>query len=73
MFGLPRFMFAAAVVTAVLMLGCRSQSQMENRRPSWINASLSKMETELAAKYGAGQRPRIQRGLKQVADFWIGD
>ncbi len=44
---------------------------MENRRPSGINNSVSKMEKELAAKYGAAQRPRIQRGLKQVAGFWI--
>lgn len=71
MFGVSRFMFAAAVVAVVLMLGCRSQTQMENRRPSWVNNSVSKMETELAAKYGAEQRPRIQRGLKQVAEFWI--
>jgi hypothetical protein len=36
-----------------------------------MNNSVSKMETELAAKYGAAQRPHIQRGLKQVANFWI--
>ena len=67
MIGLSRFMAAAAV----LLVGCRSQSQMENHRPPWINTSVSKIETELAAKYGAGQRPRIQRGLQQVAEFWI--
>ena len=66
-----RELLRMALVAAVLLLGCRSQSQMENRRPSGINNSVSKMETELAAKYGAAQRPRIQRGLKQVADFWI--
>ncbi len=71
MLGLSRFMVAAAVVAAVLLVGCRSQSKMENRRPSWVNNSVSKMETELAARYGAAQRPRIQRGLKQVANFWI--
>jgi hypothetical protein len=72
MFGLSRFLFSTAVVAAVLLVGCRSQSPMENRRPGWIDNSVSKMETELAAKYGADQRLRIQRGLKQVAEFWIG-
>lgn len=26
--------------------------------------------TELVGKYGEAQRPRIERGIKQVADFW---
>lgn len=28
------------------------------------------LENELVAKYGEGQRARIQRGIKQVSDFW---
>jgi hypothetical protein len=31
---------------------------------------MSKLETELIAKYGQSQRERIQRGLKQVTSFW---
>ncbi len=31
---------------------------------------MSKLETELVARYGDAQRPRIQRGLRQVASFW---
>jgi hypothetical protein len=58
------------VAAAALTIGCRSQPRMENRRPSWMDGSISKMETELTAKYGEAQRPRLQRGLKQVADFW---
>ena len=38
--------------------------------PSWMNASSAKLEAELVAKYGESQRPRAQRGLHQVADFW---
>ena len=30
----------------------------------------SRLETELVAKYGEAQRPRIVRGIKQVSDFW---
>jgi len=31
---------------------------------------MSKLETELSARYGDVQRPRIQRGLRQAASFW---
>ncbi|MBA3914615.1 MAG: hypothetical protein H0X25_12375 [Acidobacteriales bacterium] len=36
-------------------------------------ASIAKMQTALAAKYGDAQKPRIDRGLKQVAEFWRDD
>lgn len=36
----------------------------------WLKESMTKLETELIAKYGEGQRARLQRGLKQVASFW---
>lgn len=39
----------------------------------WLNESVRKLETELTAKYGEGQRARLQRGLKQVASFWRGE
>ena len=35
-----------------------------------MHPSVTKLETELAARYGEQQRPRIQQGLKQVFDFW---
>ena len=38
--------------------------------PAAMNLPLPKVESDLVAKYGEAQRPRIQRGLKQVADFW---
>ena len=37
---------------------------------SWKKEAMSRLETELIAKYGSSQRERIQRGLKQVTDFW---
>ncbi|MFI5112701.1 MAG: hypothetical protein ACHP9S_07740 [Terriglobales bacterium] len=39
-------------------------------RAPWLDAAQSKMESELAAKYGEGQRERARRGLKQVGEFW---
>jgi hypothetical protein len=35
-----------------------------------MQESMQKLETELVAKYGEGQRARLQRGMKQVAEFW---
>ncbi len=42
-------------------------------QPAWMNSSAAKLETELVAKYGEAQRPRAQRGLHQVAEFWRTD
>ncbi|HEV2063327.1 MAG TPA: hypothetical protein VGS00_02120, partial [Thermoanaerobaculia bacterium] len=41
----------------------------------WLEAQAmkidtAKLETDLVAKYGETERPRIARGLKQAADFW---
>src|SRR5207249_3427467 len=35
-----------------------------------MNLPTQNLESELVAKYGEAQRPRIARGLKQVAEFW---
>lgn len=35
-----------------------------------MNDSIAKLRTELTAKYGASAQPRLDRGLKQVAQFW---
>ncbi len=51
---------AAAALVAVLALPASAQLQ----------ESMQKLETELVAKYGEGQRARLQRGMKQVAQFW---
>ena len=48
----------------------RRQSAPANAQPSWMPASVTKMETELTAKYGDSARPRGQRGLRQVSEFW---
>lgn len=36
----------------------------------WMAASVKSLESELVAEHGEAQRPRVQRGLDQVADFW---
>ena len=36
----------------------------------WLAGSSAALETELTAKHGEAQRTRIQRGIKQVSQFW---
>jgi hypothetical protein len=38
--------------------------------PAWSPAVIQELERSLAAAHGEEQRPRIRRGLRQVADFW---
>ena len=58
-------LFAAAALVAMLTTPALAQQS-----PAWINASMQKLETELVSKYGEGQRARLQRGMRQAADFW---
>jgi len=51
---------AAASLAALLAIPASAQTQ----------ESMQKLETELVAKYGEAQRPRLQRGMQQVAQFW---
>ncbi|MGE5110893.1 MAG: hypothetical protein ACM3JB_08570 [Acidobacteriaceae bacterium] len=36
----------------------------------WMGSAVAKSEAALLAKYGEGQRARVQRGLRQVSEFW---
>lgn len=38
--------------------------------PEWAKGSVEKLEAELTAKYGRSQHARIERGVKQVLDYW---
>jgi hypothetical protein len=53
-----------------LVLAEIQASVSNNPPPSWMADSTAKLERELTAKYGEPQRARLQRGLKQVAEFW---
>ena len=37
---------------------------------TWMKDSEQKLTVELVAKYGEGQRARLQRGLRQAGEFW---
>jgi hypothetical protein len=47
-----------------------ASTQQGGAQLPWLKESMTKLETELVAKYGEAQRARLNRGLKQVANFW---
>jgi len=47
-----------------------AQPATEGAQPTWMKTSMAKVETELSAKYGESQKARLQRGLRQVSEFW---
>jgi hypothetical protein len=59
-----------AVVAAHTLARNNEAQQGGPQQLPWLKESMTKLETELAAKYGEKERGRLQRGLKQVADFW---
>lgn len=61
---MARLFAAAALITALAMPALAQQ------QPSPLTDSMRKLETELVAKYGEAQRPRLVRGMNQVAQFW---
>lgn len=61
---MSRLLTAAALAITLAMPAAAQQ------QPTWMNESMQKLETELVAKYGETQRARLQRGMKQVVDFW---
>jgi len=59
----------ASVLLLALQPPTASFSQAPPQLP-WIRGSMAKLEAELSAKHGEGQRERLRRGMKQVANFW---
>jgi hypothetical protein len=61
-----------AVLAIVLLLFIAGTNIMNAQAlaPTWMKASVTKLENELVKKIGEDQRIRFERGLKQVADFW---
>jgi hypothetical protein len=55
--------FAIAALAAVSASAWAGQ-------PAWMEDSIAELETELVDKYGEAQRARLQRGLRQTANFW---
>jgi len=63
----------AVVTPALSQSGSGKDATAMTQKPAlpWMQASIAKSEKALVAKYGEPQHARIQRGLKQVSEFWI--
>jgi hypothetical protein len=61
-----RFRVPPAALLAVA-LACPAAAMQET---PWMKDSAARLEKELAARHGEAVRPRLARGLKQVAAFW---
>lgn len=58
------------LTAALLLLLAAPAFSQQPQSPDWMNTSMQTLENELVAKYGEAQRSRLQRGMKQVAQFW---
>jgi hypothetical protein len=47
-----------------------TSSDKPTTAPEWMKTATAKLHDELTVKYGEAQQTRIQRGLKQVSEFW---
>jgi hypothetical protein len=61
---------AASVSSEEIAMQNSSTAAAAAPSPSWMKDSIAKLQRELTTKYGDPQRPRIDRGLHQVAEFW---
>ncbi len=59
---------------AAVMAGCMvfslSSSPPQAQAPPALAASFASLQKELTAKYGQEQATRLDRGMRQVAEFW---
>ena len=61
---------ALAVAAFLVTLGLKAQSEARRPDRKAFMDRVAKLETELTARYGAGQQERLARGLRQVSEFW---
>jgi len=78
-----RLMLLLTAIVCVALPLCSEEILMQNASipaktiaavaPPWMNDSTAKLQSELIAKFGVQQKPRLERGLHQVAEFWRED
>ncbi len=61
--------FRAPFLLAALAAGSAAIAT-QGGSPDAMKDTMTKLENELAAKYGESERPRFQRGVEQAARFW---
>ena len=62
--------FGPAFALALLIHSIAPPARAQVQPSTWLDSSMGMLQGELTARYGAGQRLRVQRGLAQMARFW---
>src|SRR5438093_9649357 len=58
------------MLVLALVLAASAATPAQAVQQPWMKDSMVKLEKELIAKYGDGQRARLQLGMQQVSSFW---
>jgi len=68
----PVFALCVSLCSASTVFGETTMPAVtvDNRSLPWMKGACEKLQTQLIAKYGESQRTRVERGLRQVAEFW---
>ncbi len=70
---MKRISHVCQLMVVCMMLFTVNATQAQSVKPEWMTRIVGTLETDLVTKYGEAQRTRIQKGLRQVADFWRAD
>jgi hypothetical protein len=65
-----RLTYGLIILAFTLFFLQQDPMHAQTTQTPWMKDSIAKLENELAAKYGEAQRMRLQRGLRQTANFW---
>jgi hypothetical protein len=76
-------LFILSCIALVFTLSCSQESTMNTSRkdkgsvveppstaPAWLKGAVAKLESDLGKRYGEARKAPLQRGLKQVSEFW---
>jgi hypothetical protein len=64
------FLFAFCFFISIVII---TKSNAQTAPLVWMKDSQTKLEKELIAKFGDSQSVRVQKGLRQVVDFWCAE
>ncbi|MGB5872509.1 MAG: hypothetical protein WBG01_06645 [Bacteroidota bacterium] len=55
---------------SMIILSCDVAEPTGGKAPDWLQTAGTSLESELVAEHGESVRPRLHRGLEQMAKFW---
>ncbi len=63
-------LFAVILLAAMSVARAEEQGKSAAEAPAWMTPASERLQKELVARYGEQIRPRLDRGLRQVGEFW---